>query len=428
MLAELLDLIVTKGALGKGALLDVKCTAAGGYRTVQPLTRRNVEVVLDWMECRVRFNMMQHRPVFSFRGVDFDDVDEPGAYQALCDVLGRLDIAAPRGALDEALTAIALGNRYHPMEDWLQGLVWDGVDRFDALAGSVVTDCELWPVYLENWLVQVVDGVCGWREPIRGGLPYCLVLVGAQGVGKTRWLRALGAGWLRSEAELQLSSAAGRDHQLEALRWPMVELAELDGVFRKSDVAHLKTFLSRETDALRAPYARRAVVTPRMTAFCASVNVGEFLTDSTGSRRFWPVDVGRTTIPDIAFSQLWAQAYAWWQESRDFHLTEREERIRAAAGAQHTVLSEEIEKLAAYWEAHRHCADMMRPMNRSEILNMLGFRHLSNRTIAEAGDFLIRELGKMRTLSGKQRAWEFPFSEFAHDSSTWQRAHLTIVK
>ena len=103
--------------------------------------------------------------------------------------------------------------------------------------------------------------------------------------------RSLGGEWFKGEAELHLSASQGKDHQIEVLKWPMVELSELDGIFRKSDVANLKAFISREVDAIRCPYARAAIPKPRKTSFCGSVNNAEFLTDTSGSRRFRPVTV-----------------------------------------------------------------------------------------------------------------------------------------
>lgn len=422
------------GTLGLGSMPDVKRTTGGGYRQSQPLTRGNVSALLMWAGLEVRFDMMQQRPCFSWveRGAVFSERDELGVYQELCDRLAMLDIGVSRGVLDEVLLALSQESRFHPMAEWLDGLGdWDGVDWIGRLAATVETDTELWPVFLENWLVQVVDGVRGWdSDAVRTGLPYCLVLVGPQGVGKTHWLRLLGAGWMASEVELHLGSPSGKDHQLAALRWPMAELAELDGIFRKADVAHLKSFLSRETDVIRAPYARRALVMPRMTTFCGSVNVAEFLVDDTGSRRFWPVDVTRISdASGIDFRGVWAQAFAYWAESPRFGLTAKEEEERTAAAAvKYTLKSQVQEKLSGYWEAHKNCTDMLRPMNRSEILEMLGFRNLSNKSIAEAGQYLTDNIGRMRTIDQKQRCWLFPFSEFAHDSTTWARNHLTLVK
>jgi putative DNA primase/helicase len=425
------SMVKEKAPISHADLVDVKRTSGGHYRNTQPFTQNNLAVVLGWLGLTVRFDVMRHTVAFfGGDGERLADVAEMQAHESILDTLTRLDIAVGVGRLAETLAAIAWGSPFHPMEDWLAGLEWDGGDYIAALGATVVTDNPLWLVYLENWLVQVVDGVCGWRDPERHGLPYCLVLSGAQGIGKTRWFRALGCGWLRSEAELHLNSSAGKDHQIEVLRWPMAELSELGGVFRKSDSDVLKGFLSKERDSLREPYGRRAVSRPRMTAFCGSVNEDAFLVDESGTRRFWPVAVEAIRVFDgVDMRQVWAQARAYWGEDSGFHLTQEENRVRIEVSARaHTVISKEVETVAAYWEAHKHCEEMMRPMNRTEILDMLGFRDAWNKTRSEVGAFLADKVGKMRTLDGKQRAWMFPYSEFAHDSGTWKRVFITPVK
>jgi len=414
----------TRAPLTIADLPDIKRNAGGGgFRQTQPLTQRNVVRVLAHLGFSVRFDVLAHKAVFSVDGVILDDVAEPGAYQSLCDALVKLDIGA-LGRLDELVMAIALENRYHPFEDWLLALpAWDGRDRITELAGTVVTANPLWPVYLENWLVQVIQGACGWRAPVRDGLPHVLVLVGGQGIGKTRWFRALGCGWMKTEAELHLNSGSSKDHQIEILKWPMAELSELNGIFRKSDIEGLKAFLGRPEDSLRAPYARRALSKPRMTVLCGSVNEVEFLNDASGSRRFWPVTCEHIKWGfSMDWGQLWAQALGYWREDSGFALTREEDALRVSIAAdEHTLVSTEIETLAAYWDAHKDCPELFRAMNRSEILTMLGYRNCSNKTVSEAGRCLINIMGKMRTIGTKQRSWLFPYTEFARDPAMWRK-------
>jgi len=405
-------------------LPDLKFTKAGNLRETQPLTILNLEKVLEATNMAVRLNMMTGVPDFIIAGEAIPSDRSGYVVEAIIDNLQRVDIAVATARVNSILAEVAMDHKYHPMEDWLRGLEWDGVDRIGALTDSVTTANALWPAYLENWLVQVVEGVCGWRRTSAFSLPYVLVLVGGQGVGKTRWLANLGGKWIKTEAELHLSTSGGKDHQLDVLRRPMAELAELDGIFRKSDMAHMKAFISREEDSIRAPYARRAIVRPRMTAFCGSVNDAEFLTDTSGSRRFWPVQVD--TIDwgfEMDWTQLWAQAFAFWVESPAFDLTADEDALRAeTAEVVHTSMTSEEEKIIGFYTAHKgHKKYPEVAMNRTEILEMLygKSRVFSPKTVADSGRVLLKILGKHRTISDKQRAWMFPFNEFATDSATW---------
>lgn len=419
--------------LRKTDLPEKKKTANGKMAQTQMLTLRNLEYVLEKMKVTVRFNVMTAAAHFEAENVGQDEHSQDTLRELIKDTLLKLDISA-LGRFDELMSVLARRDMYHPMEEWIRaGGVWDGRDRIRELATTVQTETRLWPVFLENWLVQVVEAVCGWRRTAPFSLPYVLVFVGGQGVGKTRWFANLGGQWIKTEAELHLSSVAGKDHQIDVLRWPMAELSELDGIFRKADVSHMKAFISREADSIRAPYERKALKRPRMTVFCGSVNEAEFLNDSTGSRRFWPVAVDSITWSfDMDWRQLWAQALAYWEEDAAFDLSADEEQERGRlAVANHTLRTAEAEKIAEYYRRHHgHPNYPDVAMNRTEILEMLygKGRSFSPKQISDAGKVLADLSGKHRTIDGKQRSWMFPFNEFATDLATWpDKNHLKSV-
>jgi predicted P-loop ATPase len=407
-------------------LPDIKRTANGqAFRQVQPFTAPNLARVLAHMDVRCAFDMQRSAMALYVGDERVTEQAEGRLVQSIRDALVRLDINATVSAVTEALLEMAREHPFHPMEDYLNSLTWDGEDHMAALAASVDTPTALWPVYLRKWMIQVVEAVCGWREATEGAsLPYVLVLAGGQGLGKTHLLAQLGLGrWMKSEAELHLSSASGKDHQLEALKYPMVELSELDGIFRKSDISHMKAFISRPQDTIRAPYERRAVSRPRMTVFCGSVNDAEFLNDPTGSRRFWPVAVEAIDWNvEVDIAQLWAQAFELWLSGAPYCLSAEEEKARAGEALDmHTALSPIEETLREYYRLHNGNKRFESvPMNRSEIMNMVfGKQNHWHRDISVAGRIITDMCGKHRTLDGKQRAWMFPFNEFATDRATW---------
>ena len=405
-------------------LPDIQTTLQGGVAQTQLVTANNVQFVLVSCGFSLRLNMMAG--TMEIRHTSLTDTS-PRAQTMMemhiLDMCARMRMKS-RETVRELLSTLAQENPYHPMEEWLQGLKWDGVDRFGALAATIKTDEPLWETYLENWLVQVVEGVCGWHGKMKASLPHVLVLVGGQGTGKSYWLKTLGGAWFKGEAELHLSSASGKDHQIEALKHSIVELAELDGIFRKSDVSHMKAFISREEDSIRAPYERRALIRPRLTSFCGSVNDAEFLNDPTGSRRFWPVTVESISWSfDMDWSQLWAQAHAFWLENPAFNLTASEDAQRAERAIDaHSIESDEAELTREYLRLHMRNKDYpLVAMSTLDVLRMLfgKQRNFGNKQKADAGRVLGDILGKKRTLDGKQRAWMVPFNEFATDKALW---------
>lgn len=407
-------------------LPDVRLNRDQQALPMQHTTLPNIAWLVDKLGFTLRYDLMACRSVYAMAGADLaGDVMQEQAELAVMDMCTRLGMKGD-AKIRELLGALARLSSFHPMEEWLQSLPpWQG-DPLQDLIDSVTTGNELWPVYVENWLVQVVDAVCGWRGAgdAPRSLPYVLVLVGGQGLGKSHWLSALGGRWITGEAELHLSSPSGKDHQIAVLRKPMAELSELDGIFRKSDISHMKAFISREVDEIRAPYERKALVRPRMTVFCGSVNDAEFLNDPTGSRRFWPVAVSDIDWSfSVDFEGLWSQAYALWQQDADFALDAAEDRQRAVVAVEsHTLISPEQEKIVTYYAAHKGSPKYPdRAMNRTEIMEMLfgKGRNFWARQVSEAGRVLADLIGKPRTINGKQRAWMFPYNEFAADISTW---------
>jgi len=88
----------------------------------------------------------------------------------------------------------------------------------------------------------------------------------------------------------------------------IVELGEIESTFKKSDIDQLKAFVTKKSDELRLPYDRASTTYQRRTAFYASVNAREFLTDTSGNRRFWVVPVvGINAQHGINMQQLWAE-------------------------------------------------------------------------------------------------------------------------
>jgi len=112
------------------------------------------------------------------------------------------------------------------------------------------------------------------------------------------------------------------------------ELAELDSMSR-AEVSKVKSFLTRSTDRFRPPYGARLIKSPRQCIFGGTVNYYDYLKDSSGDRRFWPVLCQTIDIDALAKDrdQLWAEAVhayragqVWWLDTPEL--------IAAATGEQ----------------------------------------------------------------------------------------------
>jgi putative DNA primase/helicase len=308
------------------------------------------------------------------------------------------------------LATLAMATPFHPVEDLVRMAPWDGVDHIKALARSVPTDSQAWPVYLRKWLVQMVEGVCGWRDSDTRQLPHVIVFSGDQGIGKGRWITSLlPASMVLTDAHLDV---ANKDDVIVALKHAVVELGEIDATFRKADISRLKSFLSRSQDIVREPYMPRPNSRPRMTSFIGSVNHEEFLSDVTGSRRFWPVAVREGCKLDwehgVNVQQALAQALELWKRGEEHNLSEAEDELRQAESVVHQTVSVTVDLLEAHMSDLASAFPKYAIMNAGELLQSIGVRHASQPQRVEVSAWLKNNVGAARTLRSKQKSWCLP--------------------
>ena len=93
-----------------------------------------------------------------------------------------------------------------------------------------------------------------------------------------------------------------------------MNFGEVDSTIRKKQ-SDLKSFLSNTVDEIRVPYGRKSVKKPRRTSFLATVNPTAFLSDETGNRRFFTIEVKNIDNDSLEklgnhwIEELWLQTY-----------------------------------------------------------------------------------------------------------------------
>lgn len=229
---------------------------------------------------------------------------------------------------EKVLTDSAYDNMFHPVRDYLSSLVWDGeprIDRWLATYGGAedASEGSETKTYLEA--ISAIVLIAAVRRVTHPGCKYdeMLVLESGQGMSKSGALRALCPQDEWFSDDLPLNCDAKEIIERTIGKW-IIEASDLVGG-RKADRDHLKSMLSRQIDGpARMAYAHTPVERPRQFIIVGTTNSAEYLADSTGARRFWPVKVQRFDVDGILRDrdQLWAEAVVREAQGESIRLPE----------------------------------------------------------------------------------------------------------
>ncbi len=263
-----------------------------------------------------------------------------------------------RDKLDDALSIVGGQNMINDVKRYLKSLNWDGVKRLDTLLSVYLgaEDTAYTRAVIRKSLCAAI------ARAIVGGVKYDYmpIFTGPQGIGKSTFLAILGKEWFSDS----LTSFEGKD-AAELIQGTWInEVGELTAM-TKQETSAVKQFLSKREDIYRAAYGRRTDRYPRRCVFFGTSNDSEFLKDSTGNRRFWPVDVGvhnakKSVWVDLPkeVDQIWAEAYTYWALGEDLFLSkeleamaeEQQENHRETSGKEGLIKEFLERKIPANWD------------------------------------------------------------------------------
>jgi predicted P-loop ATPase len=318
------------------------------------------------------------------------------------------------GNFERYVYALASKNPFNPVMVWIGSKDWDGKDRITALVDTITVDEQnfsvaLKPLLVKKWLLSCVAAAAMPKGFSCRGV---LVLQGAQGLGKTRWIGSLIDDHALREEVIKLDhhlDGNNKDSILNAIRHWVVEIGELDSSFKK-DIARLKGFITNDSDKIRLPYERRESEYPRRTVFAATVNASEFLVDPTGSSRWW-------TLPCIAINyehkidmqQLWAQVYVVFNkggECAQWWLTAEEQELLEDCNSVHQIVNAVVDQLAASLNVDAPQKEWRRS-SATEVLQQIGIERPTNVQARDCGTYLRQAFGEPTRSQGKSR-WLVP--------------------
>lgn len=232
----------------------------------------------------------------------------------------------PTAKVQDFITYIADQNPYNPVATWIESKPWDGVSRLQDFYATIEAKNEftdpdatkLKETLIKRWLISAVAAAYSPKGISAAGV---LVLQGDQYLGKTKWFKTLVPSDMDLLKDGLLLRPDNKDSVKQVVSYWMVELGELDATFRKSDIAALKSFITKDSDELRLAYARKESHFARRTVFFGSVNPRQFLNDPTGNRRYWTIECESINHSHkIDMQQLWAEVLTVWKGGEGYYL------------------------------------------------------------------------------------------------------------
>lgn len=220
-------------------------------------------------------------------------------------------------------------NDFNPIKDYYDNIpAWDNkTDYIDELASHV--QCENQQFWVSQFKKSLVRMVACSVDGIENRIVMTL-FTKRQSKGKNRFIKFLCPDKL-IEYFKEDPVTADKDSEIaltENFIWHLDELSALS----RTDLAGLKSFISRSSSKQRKAYARQEEVRKRIVNFWASSNKSEVLTDIENTRWLcfqvnnidWDYNNDETGKKNISIDNVWAQAYQLYKSGFKYQLDESE--------------------------------------------------------------------------------------------------------
>ena len=190
-------------------------------------------------------------------------------------------------------------------------------------------DADRWRTVFRKWFVAMV---ASWLndEVVN---QHVLVLIGKQGIYKTTWLEHLLPPELRDYGtKLSNLHDLDKDDRLRLAESALINIDEIDALTDR-ELNQMKSVITASDVNERAAYGYSKERRLRLASFCASGNKREFLTDTTGNRRWLPFEVESIDSPFLnpvmPYKLIYAQAkylidhgFHYWFDTDDIRAME----------------------------------------------------------------------------------------------------------
>lgn len=240
----------------------------------------------------------------------------------------------------------------------------------------------------------------------------CLTLVGAQGKFKTTFLNYLCPKSLKGKYLHSGSISADKDSQIRLSTCFLINNDELASL-KRTDIETFKSMITQNDIHVRLPYGYFAETLKRRASFVASLNKLNFLTDTTGSRRFIIfeiVNIDMNTAKSIDIDLVYAQALAEYKSGEQYFFTQEDNVLIQSMNQRFDQISTVEDLLLSKFYVPKD-GSIVLEMGASDIAKeIFSFGHKPTETeIRKVGNFLSKHefIQKTKRINGVQkRLWQ----------------------
>ena len=298
---------------------------------------------------------------------------------------------------------------YNPLREYLNRLPpWDeATNPILDLALSVTVkggpdEQLLFYACLRKWLVGMV---AGWLEE-KTVNEEILVLIGEQGIYKTRWFEHL----LPSELSDYFNSTStfgkmDKDEVLSLSQFGLICLDEIDAL-KSEAMSRLKWAVTTKAADTRKPYAHNSERRIHIASYCGTSNNLQFIDDDSGTRRWLTFEVESIRSPfeyPIHHKEIFAQAYALYLKGFRYWFEGKETDIVQLHNQQFEVPKPEQELVSKYYRVPTK-GEACEFVSATEIMQTIGGL-LINRLTANKLGRAMKAMGFVSVRSRGQRGY-----------------------
>lgn len=222
----------------------------------------------------------------------------------------------------DCFVSYAKSYSYNPIKDYFNSIKDVPPADLNTLAKTLFnTDYAIYNTLLIKFLIgsvaRIFDNGCKMDN--------LLVLKGNQGIGKSSFFQVLYGDKFYTTSLNNFD----KDSLLTMNQYWIIEFDEIEKITNQKQAGEFKSFITRQIDTYRAPYAKSAVKHPRSNILCGTCNEDTFLVDKTGNRRFWVIPIKAVNLIWLSENKdaIWSAILKAYNDGQQWHLTKDEEVI-----------------------------------------------------------------------------------------------------